>query len=313
MKTIAALLLEAFVLLYPAYAHGNPFGSGANAFDIEFVSVGNPDNPDDASGNPPSAGKVEYAYRLSKYEISRDAITMANEADGLGITLDSLSFVAGGARPEMPATGISWFEAARFVNWLNTSTGYAPAYKFRSSAFELWQPGDVGYNPANRFRNSQAFYFLPTADEWYKAAYYNPTAGVYYDYPSGNDAAPMAIASGTATDTAVWGQPFPQGPADVTLAGGQSPYGTVAQGGNVWEWEESEVDLVNDSTSSRRGVRGGSWEDVSSGLLSSIRLDANPTSERFNFGFRVASIPEPNTIMLGALAIALLALRRRYP
>ena len=41
------------------------------------------------------------------------------------------------------------------------------------------------------------------------------------------------------------------------LAGGLSPYGTDGQGGNVWEWEETEYDLVNDSSSSIRGIRGG--------------------------------------------------------
>jgi formylglycine-generating enzyme required for sulfatase activity len=37
-----------------------------------------------------------------------------------------------------PATGVSWNEAARYVNWLNTSNGLAPAYKFAT------QPGEVG-------------------------------------------------------------------------------------------------------------------------------------------------------------------------
>ena len=48
--------------------------------------------------------------------------------------------VTGGPRPAMPATGISWNEAARFVNWLNVSQGHPVAYKFHS------QPGDPGYH-----------------------------------------------------------------------------------------------------------------------------------------------------------------------
>ena len=54
---------------------------------------------------------------------------------------------------------------------------------------------------------------------------------------------------------------------DITLAGGLSPYGTMGQGGNVYEWEETDFDLVNDSSSSARGVRGGGWGNSSSRLL----------------------------------------------
>ena len=84
-----------------------------------------------------------------------------------------------------------------------------------------------------------ARYFLPSVDEWYKAAYYDPTSGVYYDYPTGSDTAPTAVASGTAAGTAVYNQLLAQGPADITLAGGLSPYGTMGQGGNVSELEET--------------------------------------------------------------------------
>ena len=67
-----------------------------------------------------------------------------------------------------------WSEAARFVNWLSTSQGYDAAYKFTTGGgndnIALWTSGDSGYNAANPFRNSNAYYFLPSEDEWYKAA-----------------------------------------------------------------------------------------------------------------------------------------------
>jgi hypothetical protein len=94
---------------------------------------------------------------------------------------------------------------------------------------------DAGYNPNNKYRNSQAECFLPSVDEWYKAAYFDPSGGgVSYDYPTGSNSEPAAVASGTAAGTAVYGQeppPFDWGPADITLAGGLSPYGTSVQGG----------------------------------------------------------------------------------
>lgn len=294
-------------------AHADTFGSGANTFDIEFVPIGNPDNPDDTTGNPNPAGKVEYGYRIAKYKISRGMITKANAGGGLGITMHSMVFVTGGPRDDMPATGVTWFESATFVNWLNTSQGYTPAYKFNDGAFELWQSGDAGYNPSNPFRNSQAFYFLPSADEWYKAAYYDSVAGVYYDYPTGSDTPPVAVGNGTAVGTAVYGQLSSQGPANTMLSGGLSPYGTMGQGGNAFEWEETTFDLKNDSSSSDRGVRGGGWWVLrSSSFSSSIRVrGASPSIETEGVGFRVASvIPEPTSLILALLPLVALATHR---
>ena len=83
-------------------------------------------------------------------------------------------------------------------------------------------------------------------------------------------------------------------PADITLAGGLSPYGVMGQAGNVWEWEETEADLVNDDSSSRRGVRGGEWGSFSlpKALSTTLRGDGDPTFSAFFFGFRVASVAD---------------------
>ena len=287
-------------------ARADTFGSGVDAFDIDFVTIGNPGNADDTSGSPNPVGKVDSTYRIGQFEISEDMIDKANAQSSLNITHDNRG-------ANKPATSISWFEAAQFVNWLNTNSGSTEAYKFNGSTFELWQPGDAGYNPDNLFRNSQAEYFLPSVDEWYKAAYYDPAGGLYYDYPTGSNTAPTAIASGTAVDTAVHSQSFTNDPADITQAGGLSPYGTMGQGGNVWEWEETEFDLVNNnsSPSSGRGYRGGPWVNSSNSLLSSVRPFTNPTNESSSRGFRVASIPEPSAALLGALAGVGLLIRRR--
>ena len=161
---------------------------------------------------------------IGKYEISEDMINKANTLGGLLLTKDTRG-------ADKPATSITWNEAARFVNWLNTSTGSPPAYKFAV------QPGDAGYvaatananivlwavsdgpaiNPNNLYRNSLATYFLPSVDEWYKAAYYDPTSGTYFDYPTGSNTAPTLVDNGTAAGTAVYNRPFGHGPADITM------------------------------------------------------------------------------------------------
>jgi formylglycine-generating enzyme len=258
------------------------------------------------TGFPRPAGSVSYAYRIGKYEISEQKIDKANALDGLGITKDSRG-------PNKPATSVSWFEAAQFVNWLNMSAGSSPAYKFDGSGnFQLWGPADPGYDASNLFRNSQAKYFLPSANEWYKAAYYDPTVGVYWDYPTGSNALPIAVPNGTSQGTAVVMQDPSAGPADIFRAGGLSPYRTMAQGGNVGEWEESALDLVNDESNEMRGARGGNWPSFASSLASPNRFATQSNNQGPGLGFRVASIvPEPKAAVLLATAAAVLLRPRR--
>lgn len=315
MKTVASLALFLLLLCCVSATNADTFGAAENIFDIEFVAIGNPGNAADTTGNPNSAGSVSYEYRIGKYEISREMIDNANAEGALGITLRDMTDL-GGNEPEKPATGVSWFEAARFVNWLNTSTSNTPAYKFDSNGdFQLWQPGDDGYDPNNLYRNRLAVYFLPSADEWYKAAYHDATAGtagLYFNYPTGSDSVPTAVTAGVAPDTAVYRQLTATGPAEITRAGGLSAYGTMGQGGNVLEWEETDHDLLNDSTTSNRGVRGGDWNNTSGSLSSSSRNRDRPDTKD-DSGFRVASIiiPEPTSVTLALSVLLFLAVGRR--
>ena len=117
-----------------------------------------------------------------------------------------------------------------------------------------------------------------------------------------------ALASGTTAGTAVYdGQ---AGPANITQAGGLSPFGVMGLGGNVYEWKETETDLVNESPSSYRGFRGGSWLSVSGSLSSSGWVGALPAFENNSVGFRVASlsspavVPEPSSFALLLIGMA---------
>ncbi|TWU28367.1 SUMF1/EgtB/PvdO family nonheme iron enzyme [Bythopirellula polymerisocia] len=305
--SVAALMVCAAPVLI-GIVTADTFGSGLNTFDIEFVTIGNPGNTADTTGSPAPVGSVPYEYRIGKFEVSENMIDRANALGGLGITKTTRA-------PDKPATGVTWFEAAQFVNWLNTSTGNMPAYQFGAGGFQLWQPGDAGYDANNLYRNSLARYFLPNVDEWYKAAYYDSSVGVYYDYPTGSDSVPDGIDfPGDSAFDAVFfdGGSNPQ-PNDITDVGVLSPYGTAGQGGNVHEWEETDLDLVNDSALSARGLRGGDYVNVSSSLKSLDRNNNLPTTETSNGGFRVAriAIPEPSSLLLGVLAAVGFVFRRR--
>jgi formylglycine-generating enzyme required for sulfatase activity len=314
-KFVAIVLVVMIVIGGFQRALADTFGSAANTFNMAFVTIGNPSNPADTTGKPNPAGSVLRPYRIGKYEVSQDMISKANLDSAFGILhrVCCADFMG----PNKPVIAVSWFEAAEFVNWLNTSSGSPPAYKFDAGTFALWQPSDAGYDPTNLFRNSLAKYFLPSVDEWYKAAYYDPITASYFKYATGSDTIPTAVASGSAPGTAVWGDVFGWSYAtfaDVDQAGGLSPYGTMGQNGNVPEWEETEQDLLNDSSLSNsiaiRAFRGGSLFGQSHLMEADDRRFDLPTSA--SAGFRVASVvPEPNTIVLAALAFGLLIYRRR--
>ena len=224
----------------------------------------------------------------------------------------------GGNGVNRPATGVSWNEAARFVNYLNTSKGYQAAYNFTTSGandnITLWGVGQ--YNGNNQFRHKDAYYFLPSVNEWHKGAYGNLN-GTWNKFPNGGDSPPVPVASGTAANTAVFDQSLYTGPADITNAGGLSSYGTMGQGGNVWEWNETAYYGSNDTADEYRVLRGGSWDSL--GLIgigldaSTYIMDETTDEDRMlgYYGFRVAMIPEPSSLSLLALGGVVVALGTR--
>jgi formylglycine-generating enzyme required for sulfatase activity len=237
-------------------------------------------------------------------------INKANTAGSLGITLQDMTSY-GGNGVNRPATGITWHEAAKYVNWLNTSTGGTAAYKFVGGTFQLWSAGDAGYNASNQFRNSLAKYVIASSDEWYKGAYGSPN-GTWYDYATGSNSAPTVVTSGVAANTAVYGQSVSTGPADILSAGGLSAYGTMGQGGNAWEWMETAYDGSNNIAAELRALRGGSYASFSGDLASSLSDGyGGPTAGGYSYGFRVASVPEPSALSLLAIGLGGLALVRR--
>jgi sulfatase modifying factor 1 len=201
-----------------------------------------------------------------------------------------------------PATSLFPHEAAHFVNWLNTSQGRQAAYKFENETFEPWDKEDAWQlGGENLFRHKDAKYFLPSEDEWYKAAYYDPKLndgkGGYWDYATGSNEIPKAIPSGIDAGTAVHSQSERTAPADITTAGGLSPYGTMAQNGNVSEYGESALDGSNNSHSEPRFLRGGNWSGNPRGqplwMKASNRDDTIFPGGVWKFvGFRVAAVTE---------------------
>jgi formylglycine-generating enzyme required for sulfatase activity len=326
------LPLLASALVASVSLHADTFGTGANQFNIDFTSIGNAGNTADTTGY----GAVGYTYRMGTYTISQNQVNAAI-ANGLqNVTTstlhDAIQLVSA---TTCPATRASWFEAAAFCNWLNTSSGYAPAYNlsFTSGSFAMtvWSGGDAGYNSANPFRNLNAVYFLPSVDEWFKAAYYNPATSSYTLYTTASDTAPSQVSNsgtgaggagwnsggaGTSPGTTVYGLASWSGTAPTTAAGGLSAYGTMGQGGNAAQWTETSASGINNDPNANRIGLGYSFADgVMSSANDTAYANLSPTTEIDTLGFRVASVasvPEPSTYALfGIGAIGMLMVLRR--
>ena len=87
-----------------------------------------------------------------------------------------------------PVNYVSFWDAARFANWLHNGQPTGPQ---GPGTTEDGAYLNVGNQAPSFGRNAGATFFIPTEDEWYKAAYHDKTAGLaasYFDYPTGTNA-----------------------------------------------------------------------------------------------------------------------------
>jgi formylglycine-generating enzyme required for sulfatase activity len=307
MKRIGILVIVCMMAVANT-ASADSFGTGDNQFTIDFVPISGSTNP--TSGY----GIVNNDYRMGTYEITNDQWNKFTAAYGVVKGSPSFAYQQGSyyTGTNVPTNCASWYEVAQFVNYLNTSTGHQAAYKFTGTqgtsnyTYTPWAITDTGYNVSNPFRNSKAFYFLPTEQEWVKAAYWNGTTLQTYATKAGE-----TLFQGNGTNGG-WNYDYytmKQQPWNVG-SGSEELNGTYDMMGNVSEWMESPYYSGSYLFDSYRGLRGGTVHDgFDLYLRSSSRLNFWPLTETNDAGFRVASIPEPTTLLL--LGVGGLVIRRR--
>lgn len=299
-------------------------------FSMAMTPVGNAGNTADYT----TYGAVSYSYRIGKYEVTNDQYarflnavadtdtyslyntSMGSDARG-GITRSGSSgtytYAVKANMGDKPVIFTSWYDAVRFCNWLHNGqrTGAQDATTTESGAYTLTGATTIaaGTDPTHgaNGRNSGASFWLPSENEWYKAAYHDPVNADadangttdYWLYPTKSDSAPT-VATTDATgninnDTvnianylsgAVWnGQTGNLTSVGSGGTGSESYYGAADLGGNVWEWNEQII------AGNQRGVRGCSWIETNGSMLPSNRGQLAPDTESVYFGMRVAGAP----------------------
>ena len=128
-----------------------------------------------------------------------------------GAATDGSKYSVMSGQSNYPASWVSWVSAARFVNWLSNGQGAG------DTETGVYNEIPASTNDPLPFREDDSTFFLPTEDEFYKAAYYDPTknGGGYWEYGTQSDTPPTSEGPVGGTNSANYaktdGTPGPSG------------------------------------------------------------------------------------------------------
>jgi formylglycine-generating enzyme len=333
-----------FILSFRA-VHADVFNLPVGQKSLELVTVGDPGNAPDSrtysEGGTLGRGAVGYAYAIGKYEITNgqyvDFLNAVAVDDAYGLYTNYMFTTGSGCkisragnpgaysysiaadRVDRPVNHVSLWDAFRFCNWLQNGQpkGNQNASTTEDGAYPVY--GYTGSDGRTILRNPNAKFFIPSVDEWYKAAYYKGagTNSGYWSFATQNDADPSNLllnpdpgnnANFRANGILTLDQPYYMSKVG-EFSNSISHYGTFDQTGNALEWTETIYPDPSYPNYRMTFLRGGSWSDQASSLKASMAFNSTPTYESFVQGFRIAAlaVPEPSawamllTIALGGL------------
>lgn len=262
----------------------------ADAFALDLpavVPVGNPGNISDVSGY----GAVAYEYNIGKFEVNWaeycEFLSAAAKSDpnelydgrmdgeygGISRSGDNGSFTYSvkDGWAKKPVGYVTVQSAARFANWLSNGKGSSDT---ENGSYKISGGSITVPNHATLAAGSAVKWVIASENEWYKAAYYDPKkgSGGYWSYPAKSDDAPEAnLNSNGANDGG-------------SYKNAVSPYGTFDQGGNVWEFNDTQ-------SGEKWGLRGGSFyiNDNPGYMQSGTRYD-DYCGKWPHYGFRIVSL-----------------------
>lgn len=286
---------------------------------IKFVLVDDINNMGDILYK--NKGKVKYKFYIAKYELTNSQYALflnsvAVKDDPYGLYNENMgNSVLGGierkgniggyqyfVKPNWenkPVVYVGFYDIARYVNWLHfgcpdtgiSKLGTTEGNKnFGAYNTENFEKVRFGYSFATENfgkRNDGALFWIPNDNEWYKAAYYDPNRlgkRKYWDYPNRSCTPPSSDEANYLLNNHLsYGAPYYLSDVD-NYINAASYFGTLQQGGNVWEWIE---DWQNGSVGIR-GLRGGSFGYTEFGLHCLNTDPGGINDESYVFGARIA-------------------------
>jgi formylglycine-generating enzyme required for sulfatase activity len=269
--------------------------------------VGDPGNsPDPTTGY----GAVNDVFKIGKYPITAEQFkiflnSVAGNSDPYGLYspwmqndpihgLINRTSVAGHfyysvkpGRKNFPINYVRPFDAARFCNWVQNGCreGNEDDSTTETGAYTLHGQCDGALVSVNE--NAQCY--IPSEDQWYKAAYYNGSGG-YNEYPTKSGVAPGNTIGGEG-DQANYNNATAKTLYNASILtpvylfkGTESYYGACDMGGNVWEWNTTTIPFFG---MVKIQARGGSFRSP----CSDLKKESNSffLTGQIDTGFRIAA------------------------
>jgi len=312
-------------------------------YGLDWVTIGDPGNAPfsgDTLNDINGRGGVSHRYRMTRTEITTSQwlqfvntfTTQSTELQFFAVpapwgATEDRSYSGPGKRyvlrgdltqpGDIPVGGMSWRTAAMYANWLHNGR----SSDFASTQSGAYDASTFGRKPDGTFtdqptRSPGARFWIPSFDEWIKAAHYDPDKngagqGGWWLYPNTSDTPPIPGPPGegeanTGFELPQIGHEFiPAGMyPDVT-----SPWGLLDAAGSRSEWTEAVF------SPSDRG-QDGTWAGLTPAAAYideiSVRGSLPPDLAARSAGLRLASaIPAPGAALVLAAGSPFLVRPRR--